>query len=174
MSGSALSRSRPIAPGYPLMNDKTMMRETKARLAETGLGIHDIEFVRFAPETDVEVVKFGVFAFGVRRSNGVYRSSTYLRIITLTWRRDSIFHATNWKNFVWETSFMIGPPQVSFSTSTRTSSRIASTLKSWNAEAITAALEPSMRPYASPPKVRCTGDHWPRVMNRTKVLVPGT
>jgi sugar phosphate isomerase/epimerase len=44
----------PDSPGYPLMNDKTMMRETKARLADTGIGVHDIEFVRFALETDVE------------------------------------------------------------------------------------------------------------------------
>ena len=42
------------SPAYPLMNDKTMMRETKARLADTGISVHDIEFVRFAPETDVE------------------------------------------------------------------------------------------------------------------------
>jgi hypothetical protein len=52
--GLRLIAVTPESPGYPLMNDKTMMRETKARLAETGLGVHDIEFVRFAPETDVE------------------------------------------------------------------------------------------------------------------------
>ena len=44
----------PDSPGYPLMNDRTMMRETKARLADTGIGVHDIEIVRFALETDVE------------------------------------------------------------------------------------------------------------------------
>ena len=26
------------------MNDKTMLRETKARLANTGIGVHEIEF----------------------------------------------------------------------------------------------------------------------------------
>jgi hypothetical protein len=52
--GFRLIAVTPDSPGYPLMNDKTMMRETKARLADTGIGVHDIEFVRFAPETDVE------------------------------------------------------------------------------------------------------------------------
>jgi sugar phosphate isomerase/epimerase len=40
-------------PGYPLMNDKAMMRETKSRLGDTGVGVLDIEFVRLAPETDI-------------------------------------------------------------------------------------------------------------------------
>jgi sugar phosphate isomerase/epimerase len=52
--GLRLIAVTPDSPGYPLMNDKTMMRETKARLADTGIGVHDIEFVRFAPETNVE------------------------------------------------------------------------------------------------------------------------
>jgi sugar phosphate isomerase/epimerase len=52
--GLRLIAVTPENPGYSLMNDKTMMRETKARLADTGIGIHDIEFVRFAPATDVE------------------------------------------------------------------------------------------------------------------------
>jgi 4-hydroxyphenylpyruvate dioxygenase len=42
-----------------------------------------------------------------------------------------------------------------------------STLKSWNAGAIAAALVPSMRPCALPPKARPTGDHRSRLMNRT-------
>jgi sugar phosphate isomerase/epimerase len=40
-------------PGYPLMNDKAMMRETKSRLGDTSVGVLDIEFVRLAPETDI-------------------------------------------------------------------------------------------------------------------------
>jgi hypothetical protein len=47
--GLRLIAVTPDWPGYPIMNDKTMMRETKARLADTGIGVHDIEFVRFAP-----------------------------------------------------------------------------------------------------------------------------
>jgi hypothetical protein len=39
--GLRLIAVTPDSPGYPLMNDKTMMRETKARLADTGIGIHD-------------------------------------------------------------------------------------------------------------------------------------
>jgi len=52
--GIRLIAATPDSPCYPLMNDKTMMRETKARLADTGISVNDIEFARFAPETDVE------------------------------------------------------------------------------------------------------------------------
>jgi sugar phosphate isomerase/epimerase len=52
--GIRLITATPESPGYSLMKDKRMMLETKARLADTGIGVHDIEFVRFAPETDVE------------------------------------------------------------------------------------------------------------------------
>jgi sugar phosphate isomerase/epimerase len=41
------------SPGYPLMDDAAAMRETKAALAETGVGVLDIEFVRITPEMDV-------------------------------------------------------------------------------------------------------------------------
>jgi len=40
--GLRLIAVTPDSPGYPLMNDKTMMRETKVRLADTGIGVHDI------------------------------------------------------------------------------------------------------------------------------------
>jgi hypothetical protein len=43
-------------------------------------------------------------------------------------------------------------------------------LKSSNAEAITEASGPSTHPCASPLKMRCTGDHWPTVMNRTEAI----
>lgn len=40
-------------PGYPLMDDPTMMRDTKAALADTGVRVLDIEFVKITPEIDV-------------------------------------------------------------------------------------------------------------------------
>ena len=42
-----------ITPAYPLMDDKPLMRATKAAMAATGVGVLDIEFVRITPETDV-------------------------------------------------------------------------------------------------------------------------
>jgi sugar phosphate isomerase/epimerase len=42
----------PDGAAYPLMSDRPMMRETKMRLADTGLEVLDIEFVRLAPDTD--------------------------------------------------------------------------------------------------------------------------
>ncbi len=41
------------SPGYPLMDDPAMLRETLAALAATGLGVLDIEFVRITPGLDV-------------------------------------------------------------------------------------------------------------------------
>src|SRR5258707_6063733 len=40
-------------PGYPLMQEPAMMRDTKAALAETGVRVLDIEFVKIIPEIDV-------------------------------------------------------------------------------------------------------------------------
>lgn len=40
-------------PGYPLMDDPAAMRATKAAIAETGVGVLDIEFVKITPELDV-------------------------------------------------------------------------------------------------------------------------
>ena len=42
-----------ITPAYPLMDDKPLMRATKAAMAATGVGVLDIEFVRITPEIDV-------------------------------------------------------------------------------------------------------------------------
>ena len=42
-----------ITPAYPLMDDKPLMRDAKAAMAATGVGVLDIEFVRITPETDV-------------------------------------------------------------------------------------------------------------------------
>jgi sugar phosphate isomerase/epimerase len=41
------------SPGYPLMDDAAAMRETKAALADTGVRVLDIEFVRITPEMDI-------------------------------------------------------------------------------------------------------------------------
>lgn len=40
------------SPGYPLMHDRAMMRETKQAMRETGVGVLDVEFVRITPETE--------------------------------------------------------------------------------------------------------------------------
>lgn len=45
------------SPGYPLMNDAVMMRETKAALADTGLRLSDIELVKITPEIDVAALE---------------------------------------------------------------------------------------------------------------------
>ena len=40
-------------PGYPLMDDPAALRATKAAMADTGVGVLDIEFVKITPEIDV-------------------------------------------------------------------------------------------------------------------------
>lgn len=40
-------------PGYPLMSDPALTRETKAAMADNGVGVLDIEFVRITPGIDV-------------------------------------------------------------------------------------------------------------------------
>lgn len=51
--GLRLIRVTETSPGYPLMQDAAMMRATKAVLRETGLAVHDIEFVKIEPGTDI-------------------------------------------------------------------------------------------------------------------------
>jgi len=51
--GLRLIPSGPGAIAYPLMTDKLMMRDTKARLADTGMRIFDIESVRLDSGTSV-------------------------------------------------------------------------------------------------------------------------
>ncbi|MGP6089573.1 sugar phosphate isomerase/epimerase family protein [Antarctobacter jejuensis] len=51
--GLRLLQVTPTSPGYPLMTAPVLMRETQAALRETGLWVHDIEFVRITPETSV-------------------------------------------------------------------------------------------------------------------------
>lgn len=46
----------PVAPGswaYPLMDDEWMLRETLARVADTGVGVGDLEIAMLKPDTDV-------------------------------------------------------------------------------------------------------------------------
>ena len=51
--GLRLLRVTPDSPGYPLMDDPAMLRETQRALAETGIGVLDIEFIRITPELEV-------------------------------------------------------------------------------------------------------------------------
>lgn len=51
--GLRLIRVTDTSPGYPLMTDPQMMRETRAALRDTGIGVHDIEFVKIEPRTDI-------------------------------------------------------------------------------------------------------------------------
>lgn len=48
--GLRLLRVTPETPGYPLMDDPPQLRATLAAMAETGLIVHDIEFVRITPD----------------------------------------------------------------------------------------------------------------------------
>jgi sugar phosphate isomerase/epimerase len=45
------------SPGYPIMDDAIMMRETRAALADTGLRLSDIEFVKITPEINVAALE---------------------------------------------------------------------------------------------------------------------
>ncbi len=51
--GLRLIAVTPDSPGYPLVDDPAAMRATKAAIADTGVGVMDIEFVRINPEIDV-------------------------------------------------------------------------------------------------------------------------
>src|SRR3954463_2849194 len=55
--GLRLIAVTPETPGYPLMTDQAMMRETKAAMADTGVGVFDIEFVKITPEIDVAALE---------------------------------------------------------------------------------------------------------------------
>lgn len=49
-----LTRVTPTETLYPLITDRTLMKETKARLAATGVSVWDVELARMAPEDDPE------------------------------------------------------------------------------------------------------------------------
>ena len=51
--GLRLLRTSDTTPGYPLMDDAALMRATRAAMAETGVGVLDIELVRITPDVDV-------------------------------------------------------------------------------------------------------------------------
>jgi len=44
----------PDEPAYPLMDDRQMMKATKARMADTGIGVLDIELARMDADTEPE------------------------------------------------------------------------------------------------------------------------
>lgn len=55
--GLRLLRVTETTPGYPLMHDPAAMRDTKAAVAETGVGVLDIELVRITPEIDLPALE---------------------------------------------------------------------------------------------------------------------
>lgn len=55
--GLRLIAVTPESPGYPLMDNPAMLRDTKARLADTGLRVGDIEFVKITPEIDIAALE---------------------------------------------------------------------------------------------------------------------
>jgi len=55
--GLRLIRVTDSSPGYPLMRDPALMRATKAAIAETGVGVLDIEFVKITPDIDVDALE---------------------------------------------------------------------------------------------------------------------
>lgn len=50
--GLRLNRVTPAEPLYALADDRALMRETKARLADTGIAVLDIELARMGPDSD--------------------------------------------------------------------------------------------------------------------------
>jgi sugar phosphate isomerase/epimerase len=55
--GLRLIQVTPESPGYALMRDSAMLRETRRATAETGVGVFDIEFVRITPEIDIAALE---------------------------------------------------------------------------------------------------------------------
>jgi sugar phosphate isomerase/epimerase len=55
--GLRLLPATPDGPAYPLMDDPVQMRETKSRLAATGVRVADLEVVAFRPDTEVGSLK---------------------------------------------------------------------------------------------------------------------
>jgi sugar phosphate isomerase/epimerase len=50
--GLRLNRVTPNEPLYALADDRVLMRETKARLADTGIRVLDVELARMGPDND--------------------------------------------------------------------------------------------------------------------------
>ncbi len=55
--GLRLLAATPGGTAYPLMDDRQQLKETKARLAATGIGIADLEVVAFRPDTVVAALE---------------------------------------------------------------------------------------------------------------------
>ncbi|GGE43771.1 sugar phosphate isomerase/epimerase family protein [Actibacterium pelagium] len=55
--GLRLIQVTPTSPGYPLMDDPVMMQETKAALHDTGILVHDIEFMKIEPDKDISALE---------------------------------------------------------------------------------------------------------------------
>ncbi len=52
--GVRITRVTPNEVLYDLARDRAMMKETKARLDDTGIGVHDVELFRMDPSLDAE------------------------------------------------------------------------------------------------------------------------
>jgi sugar phosphate isomerase/epimerase len=52
--GLRLTRVTADEPHYDLAHDRVLMKETKARLADTGIEVHDVELFRMDPALDAE------------------------------------------------------------------------------------------------------------------------
>jgi hypothetical protein len=51
--GLRLLQVAPDTPFYPLMTEPGLMRETRRAIADTGIGVNDIEFIRITPDIDI-------------------------------------------------------------------------------------------------------------------------
>ncbi len=55
--GLRLIRVTDTSPGYPLMEDPAMMRAAQSALADTGVFVNDIEFVKLTPDLEVATLE---------------------------------------------------------------------------------------------------------------------
>jgi sugar phosphate isomerase/epimerase len=51
--GLRLLQVAPDTPFYPLRTEPGLMRETRRAIADTGIGVNDIEFIRITPDIDI-------------------------------------------------------------------------------------------------------------------------
>jgi sugar phosphate isomerase/epimerase len=61
--GLRLLQVAPQTPFYPLMTDPALLRDTCGAMADTGVTVHDIEFIRITPEIDIPALE-PLFAVG--------------------------------------------------------------------------------------------------------------
>jgi sugar phosphate isomerase/epimerase len=55
--GLRLLQVAPETPFYPLMTDPILLRETRGAMADTGIRVNDIEFIRITPEIDIPALE---------------------------------------------------------------------------------------------------------------------